>query len=74
MDELISAGDASFIEKARQRLKDVISTSTLFVISSHVEGVIREFCNRVIWLEHGKIVMDGPPDMVLAAYRKNVNA
>lgn len=74
MDEMISAGDASFIEKARARLKDVISSANIVVISSHVEGVIREFCNRVLWLEHGKIRMDGPPDEVLDAYRKNVGA
>lgn len=70
MDELISVGDASFIEKARQRLKGVITNTNIFVISSHVEGVIREFCNRVLWLEHGKAVMDGSPDAVLDAYRK----
>ena len=74
MDEMISAGDASFIEKARLRLKGVISNANIFVISSHVEGVIREFCNRVLWLEHGKIMMDGLPDEVLDAYRKNVGS
>jgi ABC-type polysaccharide/polyol phosphate transport system ATPase subunit len=74
MDEMISAGDASFIEKARARLQGVISNANIVVISSHVEGVIREFCNRVLWLEHGKIMMDGPPDEVLGAYRKNVAA
>jgi len=72
MDEMISTGDASFIEKARLRLRGVISNASIFVISSHVEGVIREFCNRVLWLEHGKVMMDGLPDEVLNAYRKNV--
>jgi ABC-2 type transport system ATP-binding protein/lipopolysaccharide transport system ATP-binding protein len=71
MDEMISVGDASFIGKARERLKGVITNANIFVISSHVEGVIREFCNRVLWLEHGKIVMDGSPEEALDAYRKN---
>ena len=70
MDEMISVGDASFIEKARLRLQDVMLNASIFVISSHVESVIREFCNRVLWLEHGKIIMDGSPDKVLEAYRK----
>lgn len=73
-DEMISVGDASFIEKARQRLKSMISSTNIFVISSHVEAVIQEFCSRVFWLEHGKIVMDGPPDEVLDAYRKNMDS
>jgi ABC-type polysaccharide/polyol phosphate transport system ATPase subunit len=74
MDEMISVGDASFIEKARLRLKSVITNANIFVISSHVEGVIREFCTRVLWLEHGKIIMDGAPDEVLDAYRKNTGS
>ena len=69
---MISAGDASFIEKVRARLQGVISNASIFVISSHVEGVIREFCNRALWLEHGKAMVDGSPDAVLEAYRKNV--
>ena len=68
MDEMISAGDAGFIEKARARVRELISNANIFVISSHVQSVIQEFCNRVLWLEHGKVVMDGKPDEVLAAY------
>ena len=70
MDEMISVGDANFVEKARARLESVISEASILVISSHVENVIREFCKRVIWLEHGKIIMDGAPGEVLEAYRK----
>ena len=70
MDEMISVGDANFVEKARARLESVISEASILVISSHVENVIREFCKRVIWLEHGKIIMDGASGEVLDAYRK----
>jgi ABC-2 type transport system ATP-binding protein/lipopolysaccharide transport system ATP-binding protein len=70
MDEMISAGDANFIEKARQRLRNVISNSHILVLASHVERVIREFCNRVVWMEQGKVVLDGPTDDVLTAYFK----
>jgi lipopolysaccharide transport system ATP-binding protein len=70
MDEMISAGDAAFIEKARQRLRDLISSANILVIASHSEAVIREFCTRTIWLEHGKVMMDGEPEAVLAAYRE----
>jgi ABC-type polysaccharide/polyol phosphate transport system ATPase subunit len=74
MDEMISVSDASFIEKARVRLRGLISNANIFVISSHVESVIREFCNRVLWLEHGKVVMDGPSDDVLDAYHKTLDS
>jgi|SRR6185369_12110276 len=74
MDELMSVGDASFIEKARARLASVISTSHIMILSSHVERVIREFCNRLLWLEHGRIRMDGSPDEVLAAYNNSLRA
>ncbi len=72
MDEMISVGDANFVEKARARLESVISKTSILVISSHVEDVIREFCGRVVWLERGKMIMDGAPDEVLAAYRATI--
>jgi ABC-type polysaccharide/polyol phosphate transport system ATPase subunit len=42
--------------------------TVLFV--SHSLGDIMEICDRVIWLEHGRIQMEGSPDVVCAAYRE----
>lgn len=68
MDEWFLAGDAGFIEKARHRLESVVRGADILVISSHTAAIIREWSNRVIWLDGGRIMADGPPEEVLRSY------
>lgn len=68
MDEWIMAGDASFMDKARQRLETMVQGAEILVISSHNVDVIKRWCNRVIWMDGGRVRADGAPDEVLAAY------
>lgn len=56
MDEWLSVGDAEFTEKAEQRMKDVVSGAGILVLASHSPDLIAKECNRVIHLEHGRIV------------------
>lgn len=56
MDEWLSVGDADFTEKAEQRMKDVVSKSGILVLASHSPELIAKECNRVIHLEHGRIL------------------
>ena len=56
MDEWLSVGDAEFTEKAEQRMKDVVSKSGILVLASHSPKLIAKECNRVIHMEHGRIV------------------
>lgn len=56
MDEWLSVGDAEFTEKAEQRMKDVVAKSGILVLASHSPDLIAKECNRVIQLEHGRIV------------------
>ena len=56
MDEWLSVGDAEFTEKAEQRMKDVVSNAGILVLASHSPALIAKECNRVIHLEHGRIV------------------
>lgn len=68
MDEWLLAGDASFVEKARHRLESVVRGADILVMSSHSAGIIKEWSNRVIWLDRGRIVADDSPDDVLRSY------
>jgi len=56
MDEWLSVGDAEFTEKAEARMKDVVAKSGILVLASHSLDLIAKECNRVIYLEHGRIV------------------
>ena len=73
MDEVVGAGDASFQEKAERRLRDLITRGNIVIMSSHSMGMIEEFCNRVIWLEKGVVMGDGPTKDVIKAYLSSVH-
>src|ERR1700722_3678702 len=68
MDEWFLAGDAGFMEKARQRLEDMVRSADILVLSTHSASIVREWCTRVIWLDKGRIRADGPVDDVLEQY------
>jgi lipopolysaccharide transport system ATP-binding protein len=68
MDEWFLAGDAVFIEKAKHRLEQMVRDAEILVLSSHNDVVVQAWCTRVLWMDQGRIVRDGPPEDVLAAY------
>jgi len=68
MDEWLSVGDEGFKHKAEKRLTELVESTNILVIASHSRDLVMHTCNRVIWLEHGKIRMDGEPDSVCHAY------
>lgn len=68
MDEWLSVGDQEFQLKAEQRLNKLIERSNVLVIASHSKTLIERCCTRVIWLEHGRIKLDGKPSEVCREY------
>lgn len=68
MDEWLSVGDAAFNEKAEKRLNDLVQSSRILVIASHSRELIEKTCDRVLWFEHGRLRMDGSPQIVCSAY------
>jgi lipopolysaccharide transport system ATP-binding protein len=71
MDEWLSVGDESFKHKAEARMAEIVQSTHILVIASHSRNLIHNTCNRVLWLEHGHLKMDGSPADVLAAYFGN---
>lgn len=68
MDEWIGVGDSNFLEQARQRLEGFIDQSSILVLASHSEDLIRSTCNRAILLGQGQILADGTVDNVFGHY------
>jgi len=68
MDEWLSVGDEGFKAKAEDRLTEMVSETKILAIATHSRALIEKVCNRVIWLEHGRIKMDGPVGEVVPAY------
>jgi lipopolysaccharide transport system ATP-binding protein len=68
MDEWLSVGDQGFRQKAEARINELVQATSILVVASHSKDLILKACNRVIWLEHGRIHMDDKPEVVADAY------
>ncbi|RVT98673.1 ABC transporter ATP-binding protein [Rhodovarius crocodyli] len=65
MDEWFLAGDADFMARAEERLTRLVTGSEILVIATHDMTIVRKWCTRVIRLEGGAIVADGPVAKIL---------
>ncbi len=69
LDEVFSAGDIHWMEKAQQRMRELIDRSSILVLVSHQMELIEQYCDQAIWLQHGRIVQTGEPAEIVAAYQ-----
>ncbi|MCE5318005.1 MAG: sugar ABC transporter ATP-binding protein, partial [Parachlamydia sp.] len=72
LDEVVAAGDAGFLAKAKQRMQAMVHNANIMVLVTHGMQDAIDMCNRCIWLERGCIVMDGNPEQVTKAYVESV--
>jgi ABC-type polysaccharide/polyol phosphate transport system ATPase subunit len=72
MDEMIGAGDAQFLDKAVDRIEHMLDRTRIVVVASHSNFIIRKFCNKLLWMEQGKMRAIGPVDELLASYDEAV--
>lgn len=70
LDEIFAVGDADFQEKCKATMRDFLARGKTVLFVSHSEPSIREICNRVCVLSHGRLVFDGSVDEGLEAYAK----
>jgi teichoic acid transport system ATP-binding protein len=70
IDEALATGDAQFRRRSEKRIRELREQAGTVFLVSHGLGIIRDSCNRTIWLENGKIVMDGDTDTVVDAYEE----
>jgi ABC-2 type transport system ATP-binding protein/lipopolysaccharide transport system ATP-binding protein len=68
VDEILGVGDFLFQEKCEKRLEEMMSNDTTVLLVSHSIDTIKKMCNKVIWLEKGKLRMVGNTEEVCAAY------
>lgn len=71
IDEVLSVGDARFKKKSYRKMKELISNKDrTVVIVSHEVRTIRDLCDKVLWIDEGKVVQYGDTATVLAAYEE----
>jgi lipopolysaccharide transport system ATP-binding protein len=70
VDEILGAGDAYFFTRSTARMSQLIESGAGVLLVSHALDQVARFCDRTIWLDRGRIAMDGPTDEVVKAYER----
>ena len=68
VDEILSVGDLNFQKKSENKMRSLISGGTTVLYVSHSIESIKSLCDKVVWLEHGKVIQVGTAEKVCAAY------
>jgi ABC-type polysaccharide/polyol phosphate transport system ATPase subunit len=74
LDEVLSTGDATFREKSKQRVIELVRSAKAVVLVTHDMSWIEEYCNRAILLEKGRVVLEGPPGEVVSTHLERMAA
>jgi len=72
IDEVLSVGDAYFSRKCFDRIRSFTEHGKTVVIVSHDLSMLQRFCGRLLWIDRGRLVMDGFPLDVLKAYAVSI--
>jgi ABC-type polysaccharide/polyol phosphate transport system ATPase subunit len=72
VDEVLAVGDAFFQEKCLVKMREFQARGTTIVLVSHSPQLVTEFCSRAIWIDHGRLMADGPSEEVVAEYLDKV--
>lgn len=73
LDEVLSVGDAKFKEKSENRMKSLLNKDVTVLFVSHSIDQVRSLCNKAIWLEKGKLVMQGSVEEVSEKYEESIH-
>lgn len=72
LDEVLSTGDSYFMSKSFERIRDLTNNGVSLILVSHDIYRAAELCDRLIWMDQGKIIKDGQPFDVLNAYESSI--
>ena len=70
IDEVLAVGDAAFQRKCKNRINEMIKSSTTLILVSHDNSMVEQVCEKALWLRGGEAVMTGNAKEVCDAYAK----
>lgn len=70
IDEILGVGDVNFQHKCQERIEKLRVEGQAFLVVSHSTSMVREFCDRAIWLHHGQVIADGASGAVVDEYNR----
>jgi teichoic acid transport system ATP-binding protein len=69
VDEALATGDADFKARSQERIKEIRQHAGTVFLVTHSNQTILDMCERVLWMDNGRLIMDGPAEDVVAAYK-----
>lgn len=72
IDEALATGDADFRERSTAKVAEIREQASTVFLVSHSNSTIRQVCTRVLWMDKGVLLADGPTDEVVTAYEKTL--
>jgi ABC-type polysaccharide/polyol phosphate transport system ATPase subunit len=72
VDESLGVGDVAFRDKATARIRNLLDRTSAVIFVSHDLPALRNLCKRGLWIEHGRLKLDGPIDEVIDRYLESV--
>jgi len=72
LDEALDGVDLHFRMKMQQRVTELMQRTDIVLIASHEAETVRTICNRALWMRKGRVVLDGDPHTVAAAYEQDI--
>jgi lipopolysaccharide transport system ATP-binding protein len=69
IDEVLGVGDQDFYARCLERIRGLQAAGKTIVLASHSAELITMLCQKALWMERGKVAMQGPAAEVIAAYR-----
>jgi ABC-2 type transport system ATP-binding protein/lipopolysaccharide transport system ATP-binding protein len=73
IDEILSVGDAEFQKRSRARIDSFRGSETTILLVSHSLDEILKMCDRVAWLDHGRLVAQGAPADIVQQYQNTIS-
>lgn len=71
LDEVLSVGDGAFRKKSYDKMQEILQSGVTGILVSHSVGQVRDMCNKILWLDHGKQVAFGSDvQMLCDAYEQ----
>jgi lipopolysaccharide transport system ATP-binding protein len=72
VDEALAAGDSYFVHKCMQRIREICESGATVLFVSHSDAMIAELCDHALWIQQGKLIMQGHAERVAKAYIQSV--
>jgi len=73
IDEILSVGGIKFRKKSGKKINEMMAEGVTVLLVSHSINSVRRICDRCIWIDNGKLIMEGPVDEVCDAYVEDAN-